>query len=148
MTDRTNPRSKAYQHLFTELSFDDNILEKLEHRLTPGLDQAILEAQDELNAEYINLIKTTNKLTDRQRQMILLLLQGYSQVETAKQLGTLQTTVHKTIYGNPVAGKPGRVYGGAYKKLALAANNNEKITALRKKIQRLIDNDLSDTENI
>ena len=103
--DRTKNRSDKYQHLLlesqhspemmSEFSNDDSIYS----RLNPfGYNEEILELKDRLRAAFWRIVET--QLTKRQREVIQLYAEGYTQIEIAKKLNVNQSSITKSINGN------------------------------------------------
>ncbi len=133
-------RSDVYQYRMVEVSIDPYILSHFsiedgfgEQIRTSGYSEEIMELRKTLMNEIYRLIKTI--LTERQKEVINLRLNGLTQVEIAEALGIHQTTVHKTISGN-IDYKNGEArYGGAIKKLQKACIRDDKIKDLLKRIE-------------
>ena len=102
MTKRAN-RSAAYQHLFAESLCSHEMLadfansEGLTSSNSPYNDE-LQNLKDKLKIELWKLIDT--ELTPRQREVIRLYAQGYTQIEIAKMLQVNQSSITKSINGN------------------------------------------------
>jgi DNA-binding CsgD family transcriptional regulator len=100
-------------------------------------DENLLDLEDQLKEEFWKIVKTL--LTPRQREVIELYADGYTQMEIAKILGVNQSSVTKSINGNvdysideqstdeSCGKKTKRVYGGTKKKLQKIISGDSKI---------------------
>jgi len=144
MADRTNNRSNHYQHYFAELSCSPEML--AEHAEAEGMTSTVTSAKyndelhdlkDQLKKEFWRLVNS--ELTDRQKEVINLYSQGFTQIEIAKQLGVNQSSITKSINGNCIIYsqnidteigqiKIGKLYDiwAAKEKLPLVKTYNEK----------------------
>jgi len=136
MNDRRRNKSEHYQWTILERSINPFILSDLSsaqgmsYRLQPfSYDEKLLELQDELNARMWEIIE--KGLTERQKQVIKLSMQEFTQNEIAKMLGINQTSVHKVVKGNIDYKNGKKRYGGAYKKIT-------KLCAVDPEIQRIL----------
>lgn len=131
-------RSDSYQYLLiesscapdllTEFSDSQGIAGVLNHEF---YNEELFQLIDQLKKAYWRLINT--KLTKRQREVIRLYSDGYTQCEIAKKLGVNQSSVTKSINGNTDYRNGKRIYGGAKKKLSkFASQDGEIIDILRR----------------
>jgi predicted DNA-binding protein YlxM (UPF0122 family) len=142
MADRTNNRSNHYQHYFAELSCSPEML--AEHAEAEGMTSTVTSAKyndelhdlkDQLKKEFWRLVNS--ELTDRQKEVINLYSQGFTQIEIAKQLGVNQSSITKSINGNCDYRNGRKIYGGARKKLRKLAEKDERIIAIVARIYEL-----------
>ncbi len=103
---------------------------------TPRNAGALYSPQAKLN--YIDIKKSVFgvvslskdiKLTERQSDVLKLILNGYNQTKTARILKINQTAVHKALFGNLVySGEyKGRRHGGIFAKLKKASCKNDMV---------------------
>lgn len=149
MTDRSGNRSNSYQWILLECPCSPDMLAEVADsdgvgsQLNPWkYNEELLDLQDDLKQEMWRLIDT--RLTERQKEVIHLWAQGFTQTEIAKKLNVNQSSITKSINGNTdySGGKTGKkVYGGARKKLQKLAAQDEKIQSILKRIAELSDED-------
>ena len=139
MEKRTN-RSDKYQVLFHETAVSHEMMESfpnedsIYNRLSGGFiyDESLIELEDQLKVEFWRIVETL--LTPRQKDVIKLYSEGYTQMEIAKMLDVNQSSITKSLNGN-VDYKNGKVvYGGTKKKIKKIIENDEKIKDILKKI--------------
>lgn len=105
--------------------------------------------REQLTAAFWRIIDT--ELTPRQREVIHLYADGYTQIEIAKKLNVNQSSITKSLNGNsdyrnckdenPInKKKKKRIYGGAKKKLRRIAAKDPEIQEILKQIAELQDN--------
>lgn len=138
-------RSDRYQNMFNEISYSQEMLADfaIEAGLTAKLNsynETLLELKSQLRRELWRLVDTA--LTPRQRQVIRLYAQGYTQTEIAKMLNVNQSSITKSINGNCDYRNGKKVYGGARKKLRKLAEKDQKIQDLIRKMEELADDDI------
>ena len=115
-------RSDHYQWLIVETVCSNEMMEafsnedSIYNRLNPfQYNEDLLELEDELKVEFWRIVDTL--LTARQRQVIKLCSDGYTQMEIAEMLNVNQSSITKSLNGN-VDYKNGKVtYGGTKKKI-------------------------------
>ena len=90
-----------------------------------------------MKKEFWRIVDTL--LTDRQKQVIRLYADGYTQMEIAKQLNVNQSSITKSMHGNVDYSNNGRIYGGSHKKLKKIIEEDEKIKEILRKISELRD---------
>ena len=137
-------RSDQYQSFFAETSYSNEMLDifsnedSISARLNPfDYNETLLELEEELKKEFWRVVDTL--LTPRQKEVIKLYSDGYTQMEIAKMLNVNQSSITKSLNGN-VDYKNGRkIYGGARKKLKKIIENDEKIKEILKKMQECRD---------
>lgn len=132
-------KSDAYQYRIIEIAIDPHILsdfssdDSLGAQLgRSGYSEEVQELRDQLMVEVRRLIRTS--LTERQMQVVVMFLQGKTQVQIAKKLGICQPSVHKALKGNIDYKNGAARYGGAIKKLQKLCGKDEKIQAILEKI--------------
>lgn len=135
-------KSDSYQYRIIEIQIDPFLLADfpLEDGFgalvnTSGYSEALADLRQQLMREVRRLIKTV--LTKRQSEVMLLRLQGKTQVEIGHKLGIHQTTVHKTISGVIDYKNGGACYGGAIKKLRKMCLRDERVLTILKKIEEV-----------
>ena len=95
----------------------------------------LLDLRDQLKEEFWRLVDT--ELTERQREVIHLWAEGYTQTEIAKKLNVNQSSITKSINGNCDYRNGKKVYGGANKKLKKLVSKDEKIQGILARIAEL-----------
>lgn len=131
MNKRQN-RSDHYQWLLVETVCSNEMMESfcnedsIYSRLNPfGYNEALLELQEQLKVEFWRVVDTL--LTPRQREVIRLYADGYTQMEIAKKLNVNQSSITKSLNGNVDYKNGGKIYGGARKKIRKIIESDEKI---------------------
>lgn len=136
------PKSAAYQHKIIEISVDPVILS--DFPIADGLSAQInismyseefYDLRQQLIDEVMKLIYAN--LTKRQAEVVLLRLEGRTQVQIAEELQIHQTTVHKLLCGNIDYSNGKRRYGGAVKKLKRLCAKNEVIIEILQQMEEL-----------
>lgn len=133
-------RSDLYQYLILETACSNEMMEAFSNedsisaRLNPfAYSENIIELEEELKKEFWRIVDTL--LTKRQREVIKLYSDGYTQMEIAKMLNVNQSSITKSLNGN-VDYKNGRkIYGGARKKLKKIIENDEKVKDILRRMQ-------------
>lgn len=139
--DRTKNRSDSYQPIFAELPHSNEMMAEfaeddcLIFQSSIEDREHLLDLKDELRKEMWRLIRT--HLTPRQREVIELWAQGFTQIEIAKQLNVNQSSITKSINGNCDYRNGRKVYGGAKRKLQRLAEKDPKICEILKQIEEL-----------
>jgi len=137
-------RSNRYQWVLLETVFSNEMLEAFSNddsisaRLNPfEYNENLLGLEDALKKRFWIIVETL--LTDRQKEIMKLSADGYTQMEIAKKLNVNQSSIVKSLRGNSSYlpsyndNKKVVIYGGAYKKLkALVAKDPEIIEILKK----------------
>lgn len=142
ITKRQN-RSDRYQWVLLETVCSNDMMESFPNedsicnRLSGGFlyDESILELEDQLKDEFWRIVD--NLLTPRQREVIRLYADGYTQMEIAKMLNVNQSSITKSLNGNVDYKNGKKVYGGAKKKINKIIQNDEKIINILEKINNL-----------
>lgn len=128
-------RADKYQYLIREIPWDDTALSWFQNqdgiggKLTPfQYNENVLELQDKLIKRVYQLAKSV--CTDRQFSILMMLMDGYTQVEIAEKIGVGQSTITKTIHGSQFYDQDGQQiarYGGLMKKIKKAVQEDAKI---------------------
>ena len=128
-------KSDSYQYRIIEIAIDPHILsdfssgDGLGAQLgKSGYSERVQELREQLMVEVRRLIRTC--LTERQMQVVVMFLQGKTQVQIAKKLGICQPSVHKALKGNIDYKNGAARYGGAIKKLQKLCAKDEKVLEL------------------
>jgi predicted DNA-binding protein YlxM (UPF0122 family) len=136
MANRYRSHSSIYQNLLIEVPVcpfimsDLSLAQGITYRMQPdSYNELYWQYKEQLKNRLFELVE--ENLTDRQKQVIKLWMDGFTQNEIAKKLGINQTSVHKVICGNIDYKNEKRRYGGALKKL-------KKICEVDLEIQRLL----------
>lgn len=140
--DRRKNRSDKYQWILIETVCSNDMMESfcnedgIYNRLNPfGYNEDILELEDQLRVEFWRIVDTL--LTPRQRQVIRLYADGYTQMEIAKILDVNQSSITKSLNGNVDYKNGKKVYGGARKKIRKIIDNDDRIKDILKQMQDL-----------
>lgn len=136
-------RSDRYQWVLLETVCSNDMMESFPNedsicnRLSGGFlyDESILELEDQLKDEFWRIVD--NLLTPRQKQVIRLYADGYTQMEIAKMLNVNQSSITKSLNGNVDYKNGKKVYGGAKKKINKIIQNDENIIKILNKINDL-----------
>jgi DNA-binding CsgD family transcriptional regulator len=135
-------RSDSYQHLLLEVicshdmmsSFSNN--DSIYNKLNPyQYNEDLLDLEDQLKVEFWRVVETL--LTDRQKQVLKLYAEGYTQMEIAKKLKVNQSSITKSLNGNVDYKHGKRVYGGCRKKIRKIIETDEKIKDILKRMQEI-----------
>jgi DNA-binding CsgD family transcriptional regulator len=125
--------SDKYQQIFNEISVSDDVLssfhneDSISARLNPfEYNEDLIELEEQLKKEFWRVVDTL--LTERQRDVIRLYADGYTQCEIAKMLNVNQSSITKSLHGNCDYSNNKRIYGGSKKKLSKLIEEDEKIT--------------------
>lgn len=140
--DRRKNRSDKYQWVLLETVCSNEMMEafgnedSISSRLNPfGYDEELLDLEDQLKREFWRVVDTL--LTSRQKEVIRLYADGYTQMEIAKMLNVNQSSITKSLNGNVDYKNGKRVYGGARKKIKKIIENDEKIVEILRKMQAI-----------
>jgi DNA-binding CsgD family transcriptional regulator len=108
-------------------------------RLNPfEYNEDLIELEDQLKKEFWRVVDTL--LTSRQREVIRLYADGYTQMEIAKMLNVNQSSITKSLNGN-VDYKNGKVvYGGAKKKIRKILEHDDAIKEILVKMEEIRSN--------
>jgi DNA-binding CsgD family transcriptional regulator len=106
------------------------------HRLNPfEYNEDLLDLEDQLKIEFWRIVNTL--LTPRQKEVIKLYADGYTQMEIAKMLNVNQSSITKSLNGNVDYKNGKKVYGGAKKKINKIIENDVKIKEILTKMATL-----------
>lgn len=140
--ERRRNRSEKYQWVLLETVCSNDMMEAfsnsdgISHRLNPfQYDERLVELEDQLKIEFWRVVNTL--LTDRQKQVIKLYADGYTQIEIAKILGVNQSSITKSLNGNVDYKNGKKVYGGAKKKIEKIIQNDQKIKDILNKMNEI-----------
>jgi predicted transcriptional regulator len=112
--------------------------ESIQKRLNPfAYNEDILELEDELKRNFWRIVDEL--LTERQREVIRLYADGYTQMEIAKLLNVNQSSITKSLNGNVDYKNGKKIYGGARKKMKKIIENDKEIREILRKISELRD---------
>lgn len=135
-------RSDKYQYLLLETVCSNDMMESfcnedsIYNRLNPfEYNEDLMELEDQLKIEFWRVVDTL--LTSRQREVIRLYADGYTQMEIAKMLDVNQSSITKSLNGNVDYKNGKRVYGGARKKIRKIIENDQKIKDILAKMNEI-----------
>lgn len=141
MNKRQN-RSDRYRWILLETACSNDMMEafcnedSISARLNPfEYNENLIELEDQLKKEFWRVVDTL--LTPRQREVIKLYADGYTQMEIAKMLNVNQSSITKSLNGNVDYKNGKKIYGGARKKIRKIIELDEPIKTILKKIQEL-----------
>jgi DNA-binding CsgD family transcriptional regulator len=144
VVERRRVRSDMYQHLILEIACSSEMLsafsneEGVYKRLNPlSYNEDIADLEDQLKVEFWRIVNTM--LTPRQRDVIRLSADGYTQMEIAKILHVNQSSITKSLNGNCDYSNGIRSYGGSKKKIQKIISSDTKIKEILRKISELRD---------
>ena len=133
-------RSDSYQWILLETVCSNDMMEAfcnedgIYNRLNPfGYNEDLMELEDELKVEFWRVVDTL--LTDRQREVIRLYADGYTQMEIAKMLNVNQSSITKSLNGNVDYKNDKKVYGGARKKIRKIIESDQAIKDILQKMK-------------
>lgn len=141
--DKRSNRSDKYQWVLLETVCSNDMMEafcnedSIYNRLTGGFvyDERMLELEDRLRKEFWRVVDTL--LTPRQREVIRLYADGYTQMEIAKMLNVNQSSITKSLNGNVDYKNGKKIYGGARKKIRKIIENDEAIKGILTEMSEL-----------
>jgi predicted transcriptional regulator len=135
-------KSDSYQWKIVEIPVDPITINEFEDNRGLGgqlelasYPEEFCDLKKQLFEEVTRIIKTN--LTKRQAEVVILRLQGKTQIEIAKELGIHQTTVHKLLMGNIDYANGGKRYGGAIKKLKRICFKDGVIIEILQEIEKI-----------
>jgi len=141
MNKRQN-RSDRYQWVLLETVCSNEMMEtfcnedSIYNRLNPfEYNENLIELEDQLKKEFWRVVDTL--LTPRQREVIRLYADGYTQMEIAKMLNVNQSSITKSLNGNVDYKNGKKIYGGARKKIRKIIENDEKIKEILAKMSEV-----------
>jgi DNA-binding CsgD family transcriptional regulator len=139
MVNKRQNRSDRYQWVLLETVCSNDMMEafcnedSIYNRLNPNhYDEILMDLEDQLKKEFWRVVDTL--LTPRQKEVIRLYADGYTQMEIAKMLNVNQSSITKSLNGNVDYKNGKRVYGGARKKIKKIIENDDKIKEILTKI--------------
>ena len=137
--DKRKNRSDSYQWILLETVCSNDMMEafcnedSISARLNPfEYNEDLIELEEQLKKEFWRVVDTL--LTSRQREVIRLYADGYTQMEIAKMLNVNQSSITKSLNGNVDYKNGKRVYGGAKKKLNKIIQSDERIMEILRMI--------------
>lgn len=135
-------RSTSYQQIFAETLCGIELLEtfcnedSISFKLNPfKYDERLLDLEDRLKVAFWRIVDTL--LTPRQKAVIKLYADGYTQMEIAKMLNVNQSSITKSLNGNVDYKKGRKAYGGTKKKIKKILENDEEIKEILKEMEQL-----------
>lgn len=135
-------RSDSYQHVLLETACSNEMMEafsnedSMYNRLNPfAYNEDLLELEDQLKEEFWRLVE--NLLTPRQKAVLKLASEGYTQMEIAKKLKVNQSSITKSLNGNVDYKNGRRTYGGSKRKILKLIENDEKIKEILAKMSEI-----------
>lgn len=144
MMEKRKNRSDSYQWILLETVCSNDMMEafsnddSIYNRLNPNhYDEDLIELEEQLKKEFWRVVDTL--LTPRQREVIRLYADGYTQMEIAKMLNVNQSSITKSLNGNVDYKNGKKIYGGARKKIRKIIENDEKIKEILLKMHDLRD---------
>ena len=130
--ERRKNRSDRYQWVLLETVCSNDMMEafcnedSIYNRLNPfEYNEDLMNLEEQLKKEFWRVVDTL--LTPRQRVVIRLYADGYTQMEIAKMLDVNQSSITKSLNGNVDYKNGKKIYGGARKKIRKIIENDEKI---------------------
>jgi DNA-binding CsgD family transcriptional regulator len=145
MMERRKNRSDKYQYVLLETVCSNDMMEafcnedSISARLNPfEYNENLIELEEQLKKEFWRVVDTL--LTPRQREVIHLYADGYTQMEIAKMLNVNQSSITKSLNGNVDYKNGKKIYGGARKKIRKIIENDDKIKDILSKMTEVRDN--------
>lgn len=139
---RRGNRSDKYQWILLETPFSQELLTEFSDAqgMTGILNSSeyseeLFQLKERLRLAFWRIID--GELTERQREVIRMLADGYTQVEVAKKLSVNQSSITKSVHGNCDYKHGKRVYGGAKKKLRRIADEDSEIKEILARIAEI-----------
>ena len=140
-------KSKSYQYKIVEVPFDQVNLNNFStdrgigHILeNSGPSEEMVELKRQLIDELYKII-FSDHLTEHQKKIIFMRLEGQTQNQIAEHLGITQSAVHKAIHGNIDYKNNKKRYGGIIKKIQKLSKNNDKIKEILQKMKEFKERD-------
>lgn len=137
--DRKKNRSDNYQYILLESPCSPEILieiadaDNFSSFAGINYNEELIELKESLKREFWRIVNT--QLTSRQREVITLVCDGYTQTEIAKKLKVNQSSITKSINGNCDYKNKKRVYGGAKRKMKKIADSDPVIQSILEQIR-------------
>lgn len=143
--ERRKNRSDKYQYVLLETVCSNDMMEafcnedSISARLNPfEYNENLIELEEQLKKEFWRVVDTL--LTPRQREVIHLYADGYTQMEIAKMLNVNQSSITKSLNGNVDYKNGKKIYGGARKKIRKIIEMDDKIIDILNKMSEVRDN--------
>jgi RNA polymerase sigma factor (sigma-70 family) len=140
MINKRSNRSDKYQYILLETVCSNDMMEafcnedSISARLNPfEYNEVLMELEEQLKKEFWRVVDTL--LTPRQREVIRLYADGYTQMEIAKMLNVNQSSITKSLNGNVDYKNGKKIYGGARKKIRKIIEMDDKIKDILAKMQ-------------
>lgn len=138
--ERRKNRSDKYQWVLLETVCSNEMLESfcnedsISARLNPfEYNETLMDLEEQLKKEFWRVVETL--LTPRQKEVIKLYADGYTQMEIAKMLNVNQSSITKSLNGNVDYKNGKKIYGGAKKKINKIIQSDEKIKKILAEMQ-------------
>ena len=128
---RKKNKSDRYQSFFAELPYSNEMMAEfaeasgLYEKYKAEDREKLMDLRNDLKKEFWRLVDS--ELTARQRDVLHLYAEGYTQIEIAKKLKVNQSSITKSINGNCDYRNGRRVYGGSRKRLKKLADEDPAI---------------------
>lgn len=140
--ERRKNRSDRYQYVLLETTCSNDMMEaftnadSISNRLDSFMyNEELMDLEDDLRTEFWRIVNEL--LTDRQKQVIKLYADGYTQMEIAKMLKVNQSSITKSLNGNVDYKNGKKIYGGARKKIRKIIENDVKIKTILSRMHDL-----------
>lgn len=140
--ERRKNRSDSYQYILLETVCSNDMMEafcnedSIYNRLNPfQYSEDLMNLEEELKKEFWRVVDTL--LTPRQKEVIKLYADGYTQMEIAKMLNVNQSSITKSLNGNVDYKNGKKIYGGARKKIRKIIENDDKIKDILKRMDEV-----------
>ena len=144
--ERRRTRSDQYQVYFLETVYSHDMMESFSNeesihsRLNPfRYNEDLMELEDQLKIEFWRVVDTL--LTPRQKEVIRLYADGYTQMEIAKMLNVNQSSITKSLNGNVDYKNKRKSYGGARRKIRKIIENDERIKDILFQMRQIRENE-------
>lgn len=134
-------RSDSYQWVLVEAPCSPEMLAEYadsqsgSNKINSVYVEEMFELQDKLKDALWRIIDT--QLTSRQKEVLHLCADGYTQIEVAKKLKVNQSSITKSINGNCDYRNGKKIYGGAKKKLRRIAAKDQEVQNILKRISEI-----------
>lgn len=142
--DKRGHRSDSYQWTIQEIPVSYDILatysngQGYQGALNPfKYDERLFELEDRLKAKTRSIMNEC--LTERQKRIVFLYYDGYTQSEIAEMLGCNQSSITKSLNGNRDYKNGTKIYGGTTKKLKKLFDADPEIKQILNEMRELIE---------
>lgn len=139
MGDRNRNRSDNYQWVIVESPCSPEFLAEVPEsdgigaHLNPwGYNEELKDLKERLRSAFWRIVDS--KLTPRQKQVMHMVSDGYTQTQIAKKLGVNQSSITKSINGNCDYKNGKRLYGGSKKKIKKIIEQDPEVQEILKRI--------------